>query len=434
MCGLFLAVISILSVGGVQADGYRRDLRRGYQSDDEPRRNLQFQLNQRPTYEMPSVGGDGGGWSGGTLGGGSYGGGFGGQTIGGSGGWSGGGGHLGYGGYVGGGGFVNSGSPWGSFADPKCLGVKCEEGFYCENGECVFEPQVAIGRPFVDKSGKSIESSYNMHYIPSWSSNCPTDIGVASSNDENISETIHSLGKEWTKRALGEYASIASFAAFTMALMSNQAPPKLIADAIVAAKDEHRHAQTSFEIASLLLGKPIEPEAIPPSSHEFGHNITALALATAEEGCIGETLSTLAAANEVDVEIDLYKGIHNDTKMLLKEKMQEIVKEESRHAMLAWNTILWACTQDDNACKTVLKRKFAPGNLNAALHRYFPDNAALRAEGEKIFQRLFPLIDDDKVNNWGDCNAGAIATEFNFNEKLVGQFVDVIVNGVICSE
>ena len=81
--------------------------------------------------------------------------------------------------------------------------------------------------------------------------------------------TTCALGSKWAKRALGEHASISSFAAFAIALMSNNAPPELVQDALIASLDEVRHAITAFEVASLFLGRVVEPGPLPASSHKF---------------------------------------------------------------------------------------------------------------------------------------------------------------------
>jgi hypothetical protein len=60
------------------------------------------------------------------------------------------------------------------------------------------------------------------------------------------------------------------------------------------------HAVKSFEIASLLTGQPIQPGKLTPSNHAFEKNLTAIALETAREGCIAETLLALELAMEVD--------------------------------------------------------------------------------------------------------------------------------------
>jgi hypothetical protein len=70
--------------------------------------------------------------------------------------------------------------------------------------------------------------------VPLWSS--PQDKTKLQVCDTKLSKNDKQrLGEEWKNRAEGEHASIASFAAFTIALMSNQAPPALIQDALSAA-------------------------------------------------------------------------------------------------------------------------------------------------------------------------------------------------------
>ena len=56
----------------------------------------------------------------------------------------------------------------------------------------------------------------------------------------------------WTTVARMEHASVASFARFTLDLMTFGAPPELLALAQQAAADEVRHAQLAFAVASSL--------------------------------------------------------------------------------------------------------------------------------------------------------------------------------------
>jgi hypothetical protein len=71
-----------------------------------------------------------------------------------------------------------------------------------------------------------------------------------------------------------------------------------------AGRDEDHHAKVSFEVASLLrsaMGEgPVQPGPLPPSTHPFESDMTALISGAAKEGCIDETLSALAAAAEAD--------------------------------------------------------------------------------------------------------------------------------------
>jgi hypothetical protein len=93
------------------------------------------------------------------------------------------------------------------------------------------------GRPFVDMSGKHIQASAKIGGDEEvcWSASASSEIKQAITEVYSASQE---LGSEWTTRALGEHASISSFAAFTIALMSNNAPPGLVQDALLAALDE----------------------------------------------------------------------------------------------------------------------------------------------------------------------------------------------------
>jgi hypothetical protein len=72
----------------------------------------------------------------------------------------------------------------------------------------------------------------------------------------------------------------------------------------------------------------VEPGPLPPLSLQFAEDITVLAVATANKGCIDKTLSALIAAYEVEEEMDnealLYSGIDEKTNAMIKEKMTTI--------------------------------------------------------------------------------------------------------------
>jgi len=216
------------------------------------------------------------------------------------------------------------------------------------------------------------------------------------------------LGKEWTDRALGEHASVASFAAFTLALMSNQAPPELIRDSLTAAQDEWRHAKVSFEIASMLSSSIIEPTSLPPSTLQFDANLTALALGTAREGCVEETLSAI----EMAVEYDEFVAAAGDgdgsddfvatTLTPIMETTKIIALEEGNHSVLAWRTIEWICSSNSSsssgnnnsneACKAVHQQVLDPSKLAQAGQKRFPSSPRARQIWDCIWTSLLPAI------------------------------------------
>jgi len=239
------------------------------------------------------------------------------------------------------------------------------------------------GRPYVDTSGETLVASIatvvnvggevNMH---------EEDASQSTADNNNCTSTAYHLGQQWASNALGEHASVASFSAFSIALMSNGAPSHLVEDALTAGLDELRHAKTSFDIATKLLGKDIVPGPLPVSTHEFDQDIKKLALSVAKEGCVDETLSAL----ELEAEVELlnavlggdveesntkYAGIDHETLTWIRDELRIIASEESSHAGLAWRTFDWVCTIDADACNAVKEQVLNKDELEKAFQRRF---------------------------------------------------------------
>ncbi|KAL3775455.1 hypothetical protein ACHAW5_005021 [Stephanodiscus triporus] len=202
---------------------------------------------------------------------------------------------------------------------------------------------------------------------------------------------------EWTRNALGEHASVASFSAFAIALMTNQAPSDLVEDALGAALDEVRHARTSFGIASRLTGREVRPGALPASEHVFHRDLKAMAMAVAREGCVDETLSALEAAAEVNfIERVLadgadgtkYSSIDRDVLAWIGKELQIIASDERNHAALAWRTLKWLCSIDSHACEDVKAKVLNEDALEEAFRLRF---ASFRGQTETL---------EAMTNNW----------------------------------
>jgi len=230
-----------------------------------------------------------------------------------------------------------------------------------------------IGRPFVDVTGGTLQA---MPIIVGgealWTGN---SLGTILASTLQLSNsTINSrylLGEEWTQRALGEHSSVASFASFTIALMTNNAPDDLVNDALFAGLDEMRHAKASLKIVSLITGKDIHPGPLPPSNHAFRGDLRMLAFSVAREGCVDETLSAIAAALEVEhiTEVlnkgvdSLYSTIDRDDLVFIRDELVKIAMDESNHSALAWRTMNWVCTVDHDACESVYTDVFDESKL-----------------------------------------------------------------------
>ena len=249
--------------------------------------------------------------------------------------------------------------------------------------------RAVVGRPFVDATGGSLQAtpwvqaggSESATTAISWAGETAAEAAAPTSNATAWARTV--LGEDWRRRALGEHASVASFSAFSISLMSNGAPAGLVADALEAGLDEVRHARMSFHIAARLTGKNEAPGPLPESKHQFRQDMRLLALAVAAEGCVDETLSAFSAAFEVKHISDvlekraqgsLYSSIdHEDDPELLtfiKNDLITIAMDESNHAALAWRTLNWICSVDQTACEAVYANVFEETNLKLRFEQH----------------------------------------------------------------
>ena len=266
----------------------------------------------------------------------------------------------------------------------------CHGGYAdCYEGDCDAPEGMGCcscampGRPYVDSSGKTLLASINTVVNVEGEVNMLEEDTSQSIADNNCtSTTAYHLGQQWASNALGEHASVASFSAFSIALMSNGAPSDLVEDALTAGLDELRHAKTSFDIATKLLRKDIVPGPLPVSKHEFDQDIKKLALSVAKEGCVDESLSALELEAEVELlseELDgdversntKYAGIDHETLTWIRDELRIIASEESSHAALAWRTFDWVCGIDADACNAVKEQVLNKDELEKAFQRRF---------------------------------------------------------------
>ena len=146
------------------------------------------------------------------------------------------------------------------------------------------------------------------------------------------------LAKSWLADGLEEHASIAAFARFSMMLLSVAAPPELVAASQRASLDEIAHARDCFALARRYGATDAGPgpldvhDALGPGPRSLAD----LAALTAEEGCVGETLGAALAAEQLAVAVD------PDVRRILAR----IVRDESRHAELAWRFVAWAISEE----------------------------------------------------------------------------------------
>ena len=241
---------------------------------------------------------------------------------------------------------------------------------------------IVCGRPFVDSSGNGLTASL----LPSCSVNSH-DAWSEQKPRLNATSASLEIKQEWVVNALGEHSSIASFAAFSIGLMTNGAPSDLVEDSLRAGLDEVRHAKVSFAIASHLNAREIVPGALPESTHFFNKNLTSLIEAVAKEGCIDESLSAISAAIEVKLineilegqeESDKYSGLGIETLKWIRDELTVIAQDEFRHSNLAFRTLEWACGLDEALCTHVKSTILSEELLAEAFSLRFQDLLANR--------------------------------------------------------
>ena len=144
-------------------------------------------------------------------------------------------------------------------------------------------------------------------------------------------------GRYWAQVALLEHASIASFARCSLELMRWGAPLHLLRATQKAGLDEVNHAQMTRALAERLLGERLElGELKLGSAVSLSASRADFAEAVLREGAIGESLAVL------DVAARLQNCSDRETRGVL----EQILKDESQHAELAWAILKWLVEED----------------------------------------------------------------------------------------
>jgi len=157
------------------------------------------------------------------------------------------------------------------------------------------------------------------------------------------------LAEQWTRIALMEHASVAAFARFTLQLMSQGAPARLIEQATAAMGDETRHAKACFAVASSYADAPIGPGRLAIEHSLDDSSLESIVLNTIREGCVGETAAAIEAREAAEHT--------NDPK--LRELLLMIAEDETRHAQLAYAFVKWALELGDPELASAVRREFS---------------------------------------------------------------------------
>jgi hypothetical protein len=139
------------------------------------------------------------------------------------------------------------------------------------------------------------------------------------------------LGDHWLRVAQMEHASIAAFARFTLHLLALGAPSELVVGSNRAMLDETEHARFAFALASAFLGREVGPGILPIEGALDSADLGAFLATLLREGCIGETRAAVEAREMLDATRD----------PAVREVLETIATDETRHAALAWRTLEW---------------------------------------------------------------------------------------------
>lgn len=163
------------------------------------------------------------------------------------------------------------------------------------------------------------------------------------------------LAEHWTRAALAEHASVAAFARFALEALALSAPANLLAEAANAMRDEIEHAQLCFALASAYGAGEVGPGALDVGAAVGSVSLSAAAVSTLLEGCVGETLAAIEAAESAAHASD----------SVITEALSRIAEDEGRHAELAFRFVAWALAQ--GGANVSLELRAALVNVREAL-------------------------------------------------------------------
>ncbi|MRG92483.1 hypothetical protein [Polyangium spumosum] len=234
----------------------------------------------------------------------------------------------------------------------------------CYHVAIVFE--LCEGRPFVVDGEARIAR-------PSARADWTGEVGRGLAESPNLADldtaTRRALADHFTRAGLYEHASVASFARFVLELLGAGAPASLVSAAQEALSDEVRHAKLCFGLAGAYAGAPVGPGVLPMPEVAPRRTLAEIAVATALEGAVNETLAALVAGEEALRAAD----------PAVKAALVSIAEDEATHAELAWRTLAWALEMGGAEVARALEAAFARATLPEA-----EDLAAPGADPDKL--------------------------------------------------
>jgi hypothetical protein len=188
-------------------------------------------------------------------------------------------------------------------------------------------------------------------------------------------DTRLALADVYTREALAEHASVASFARFSLQCLSCGAPAELVRGAQQAALDEVAHAELALGLAAAYGATELRPGRLDVRGALEGLlDPISVAASVAREGAIAETVSALVLAAARDAAQD----------PAVRAVLTRVAREELQHAALAWKYLRWALEQHGDTVREALAPIFASAAAHVGFGSVTPlcgDERAMRAHG-----------------------------------------------------
>lgn len=242
-----------------------------------------------------------------------------------------------------------------------------------ENGLCCYETGICefCGRPFV------VDGEIQLAPVVArddWSEKTPLVADIDAT-------TRRALAAAWAEDARMEHASIASFARFSLHLLALGAPAELCVSTQQAALDEIEHARLCFGLASRYAGAPRGPGALPIDGALGTISLQEAAAAAVVEGCIGETVAALVAAEQLATVKDESARV----------ALERIVGDEAAHAELAWQFVAWALKKGGEDIGAAVRGAFGRA-LRVSSEAVAPLGPGIDRETWQAHGRLLPEV------------------------------------------
>lgn len=270
--------------------------------------------------------------------------------------------------------YSDPGSCCGQTAVTEVLCALPPTGTQCCYIALITDNSICVGRPFTvageARKAPAVETRGGSEHA-GWRAPLAADARAIAAMD---SETRRAIAEGWARDAALEHASVAAFARLSLELLALGAPADLVREAQEAMGDEIRHAEISFTMASAYAGAKVAPGRLPIDGALGRTSLADLAAGTAREGCVGETIAAIVAAEARDAAID----------PAAKAALASIAEDEARHAAGSWRLVAWAMKQGGDEVRAAVARAFEEAiaaGVSAEQDAAFADRARMRAHG-----------------------------------------------------